>query len=400
MKAALAALALLPMVSATTGIADVLDDMIDGEALSNYKINMNGNGGVCATVNGNVVTIDLTAADGPWSCSGAPFFNIGLQSEMTDGTPTSFGMADETGDGTPVRELTKFKMYSDANFNFDGNVSLQFNTDDGIIVFVPNSQTISGSDTVELNGPFAIDVEGCTDSAYTEFDATANVDDGSCSTSVAAGGGGGDGDGDGGAAAASYTPPFKPADKAALQAQVNACQPDGTFTTWNNSNTVCDDVENWDTSLVTNMRAVFIDKWTFNEDISAWDVSNVNDFAYMFRRDFNQDLSSWQIKPTAGLTYMFDGTAMNHQLCGAAWVDREQAGTIPANMLSAGSGSVATCTLCPVGQYANTSQSDCVACPADFETKRAGQTHCTPMPPCSYLENDIVEYQKLGCCEC
>ena len=196
---------------------------------------------------------------------------------------------------------------------------------------------------------------------------------------------------------------FKPTTKQELVDQIDACQPDGTFTTWDNTIATCNEVESWDTSLITDMRGIFNNKWTFNEDISAWDVSNVNDLAYMFRRDFNQDLSSWQIKPTAGLAYMFEGTAMNHQLCGAAWVDREQAGTIPGNMF-AGSGSVATCDLCPAGQYAQTSNAvgDCADCPAGTESARAGQTFCVaPPPPAECADaTTATQYQSLGCCNC
>ena len=34
----------------------------------------------------------------------------------------------------------------------------------------------------------------------------------------------------------------------------------------------------------------------FNQDISKWDVSNVEDMEYMFRNSqFNQDISNWDV---------------------------------------------------------------------------------------------------------
>ena len=215
---------------------------------------------------------------------------------------------------------------------------------------------------------------------------------------------------------------FKPTTNQELENQVDACMADDApDDQWNNDIEVCDDVESWDTSLITSMRALFNKKYRFNEDISAWDVSNVNDFAYMFRFDFNQDLSSWQINPNAGLTYMFDQSAnMCHQLCGAAWVAREQAGTIPGNMFDCSDGSVATCDLCPAGQYAPTSNAedalvDCEPCPAGTNSERAGQTFCVAAPPpadgdddddddgggeaCSGID-DATAYQQAGCCNC
>ena len=40
------------------------------------------------------------------------------------------------------------------------------------------------------------------------------------------------------------------------------------------------EIENWDTSEVTNLKYVFFRKSSFNADISQWDVSNVTVMAY------------------------------------------------------------------------------------------------------------------------
>ena len=52
----------------------------------------------------------------------------------------------------------------------------------------------------------------------------------------------------------------------------------------------------WDTSRVTNMKAAFKDKISFNGDISAWDTSQVTDMTQMFEgaKSFNHDIGKWK----------------------------------------------------------------------------------------------------------
>jgi len=56
------------------------------------------------------------------------------------------------------------------------------------------------------------------------------------------------------------------------------------------------DISTWDTSLVTNMDNLFMNKPYFNDKISNWNTSKVTSMAYMFANacSFNQDLSNWQ----------------------------------------------------------------------------------------------------------
>jgi surface protein len=53
----------------------------------------------------------------------------------------------------------------------------------------------------------------------------------------------------------------------------------------------------WDTSLITNIHGLFIDKFQFNENINDWDVSNVTNmnsiFSYCY--SFNQPLDKWDV---------------------------------------------------------------------------------------------------------
>jgi surface protein len=60
------------------------------------------------------------------------------------------------------------------------------------------------------------------------------------------------------------------------------------------------DISSWDVSGVENMNGMFEDASNFNQDISSWDVSSVTNMGVMFEGDllpttFNQDLSSWDV---------------------------------------------------------------------------------------------------------
>ena len=67
------------------------------------------------------------------------------------------------------------------------------------------------------------------------------------------------------------------------------------------------DLSAWDVSNVTNMYGMFSGASSFNQDLSAWDVSNVTDMNYMFENatSFNQDLSAWDVSNVTNMEYMF-----------------------------------------------------------------------------------------------
>jgi len=65
------------------------------------------------------------------------------------------------------------------------------------------------------------------------------------------------------------------------------------------------DISSWDTSSVNNMYAMFHSATSFNQDIGNWDTLKVNDMTALFYKasSFNQDLSGWCVtnittKPT------------------------------------------------------------------------------------------------------
>lgn len=77
------------------------------------------------------------------------------------------------------------------------------------------------------------------------------------------------------------------------------------------------DIGNWNTSSVTNMQALFAFHATFNQDISRWDTSNVTNMQAMFlyAQKFNRNISNWKTKNVVDMTYMFNGaTAFNQNL--------------------------------------------------------------------------------------
>ena len=146
------------------------------------------------------------------------------------------------------------------------------------------------------------------------------------------------GDDPAGTDTACETPRFKPADRAALKAAVDACVDgtsygpstkdgsecyaclDGTMVT--SASASCSDgsiptfITDWDTSLVTNMNDLFYYKRKFNTDISSWDTSSVTYMAQTFRSstDFNQPLN-WDTSSVTNFYNMFlDTSAFNQDI--------------------------------------------------------------------------------------
>ena len=73
------------------------------------------------------------------------------------------------------------------------------------------------------------------------------------------------------------------------------------------ANSTYGDINTWDTSLVTDMSALFYYNQTFNDDISNWDVSSVTTTEKMFKfaESFDQDLSEWDVSNVVYMNEMF-----------------------------------------------------------------------------------------------
>ena len=67
-------------------------------------------------------------------------------------------------------------------------------------------------------------------------------------------------------------------------------------------------IENWDTSNVTDMSHLFENKTEFDEDISKWNTSNVTNMSYMFSNaiHFNQNIGNWNTSNVKNMEYMFN----------------------------------------------------------------------------------------------
>ena len=66
---------------------------------------------------------------------------------------------------------------------------------------------------------------------------------------------------------------------------------------FSNMNKFNGDISEWDVYNVTNMESMFDGCDKFNQDISNWDVSNVTDMSGMFYecKKFNKDISNWNV---------------------------------------------------------------------------------------------------------
>ena len=74
------------------------------------------------------------------------------------------------------------------------------------------------------------------------------------------------------------------------------------------------DISEWDVSKVTNMRAMFAGS-EFNGDISRWDVSNVEDMYKMFADSkFNNDISKWNVSNVTDMSIMFADSKFNKNI--------------------------------------------------------------------------------------
>ena len=68
-----------------------------------------------------------------------------------------------------------------------------------------------------------------------------------------------------------------------------------------------EDINNWDTSSVVEMKGIFLSNTEFNFPLDKWDVSNVKDMSFMFASafNFNQDISGWDVSNVETMASMF-----------------------------------------------------------------------------------------------
>lgn len=86
---------------------------------------------------------------------------------------------------------------------------------------------------------------------------------------------------------------------------------------FNGANSFNQSLNSWDVSKVLDMRGIFVDAKAFNSDISGWDMGGVSNMSYMFQRasSFNQDISGWDTGSATTMKGLFeDATAFNQNL--------------------------------------------------------------------------------------
>ena len=76
-------------------------------------------------------------------------------------------------------------------------------------------------------------------------------------------------------------------------------------------------IGNWNVSKVTNMIGMFVNAKSFNQPLDNWDVSNVNDMTQIFYKaeSFNQPLDNWDVSNVNVMRSMFyEATSFNQPL--------------------------------------------------------------------------------------
>jgi len=68
-----------------------------------------------------------------------------------------------------------------------------------------------------------------------------------------------------------------------------------------------EDISGWDVSRIENMESMFSGATNFNQPLRAWNTSNVKNMAGLFAdaHEFNQDISMWDTSNVVNMTYTF-----------------------------------------------------------------------------------------------
>jgi surface protein len=80
------------------------------------------------------------------------------------------------------------------------------------------------------------------------------------------------------------------------------------------NNSGSSDINNWNTSNITDMSFAFNDATAFNQPVGNWNVSNVTATDQMFNGAslFNQNIGSWNVSKMTSMREMFRGSGFNN----------------------------------------------------------------------------------------
>ena len=83
-----------------------------------------------------------------------------------------------------------------------------------------------------------------------------------------------------------------------------------------NANLFNQSISNWDTQNVTNMSTMFFSADIFNQDITDWNTSKVTNMSYMFAGAlaFNQNIGKWNTSNVTDMSHMFKTSGLNQSL--------------------------------------------------------------------------------------
>ena len=100
------------------------------------------------------------------------------------------------------------------------------------------------------------------------------------------------------------------------------------------------DISGWNTSSVRTMAYMFAAAGAFDQDISGWDTSSVTDMEYMFLRaaSFDQNLGGWDVSALSKAKSMFEGTSLsteNYDALLTGWSGQ----AVQSNVVFSGGGS-------------------------------------------------------------
>ena len=87
------------------------------------------------------------------------------------------------------------------------------------------------------------------------------------------------------------------------------------------------DINNWNTSEVTNMDSLFDGKTSFNSNISNWNTSKVTSMYQMFKlaNAFNQNIGNWNTSKVTTMERMFwYAYAFQQNISGWRYIDSQK----------------------------------------------------------------------------